>query len=245
MAALVNPEGLPVYTGTVGIVEGTVLVRGPESPDVPGVNVRNCPAAMDTYGKFFRAGRARADGLRPLADAVVAITGYSGYYLPEPAEAQPQVIGANCGYPTRTIALTFGQRLDVLNDSKLTFAPYLDGVFQPAVMIAPPGRNGDPIKIYARELGHFRLLDQLQPFVQEDVYVLRQPLHAVSDLDGHFRIEGVPTAALKIGAGLSGLGEARKDITVRAKVVENVELVLTYDPSKAPPPPRLTAPVIP
>jgi len=228
--ALVNPGKLPVYDGPTGIVEGTVLVRGPEAPQMPALNVRSCPAALDTYGKLFRAGPARADGLRPLADSVVAITGYAGYYLPEAAEAQRVAITANCGYRQRAIAITFGQRLEVVNDSKLPFAPFLDGVFNPAVMMAPPQQNGDPVKIYPPHPGHFLLLDQMQPFVREDLYVLRQPLHAVTDLDGHFRIEGVPTAALKIGAQLAGIGQVQKDVEVRAKVVENVELVLTYAP---------------
>ena len=56
VAAAVNPGDLPVYSGPTGIVEGTILVRGPDSPDVPDLNVHNCPAALDTYGKLFRAG---------------------------------------------------------------------------------------------------------------------------------------------------------------------------------------------
>src|SRR5271166_6078948 len=56
VAAAVNPANLPVYDGPTGIVEGTVAVRGPDAPDVPNLNVHNCPAALDTYGKLFRSG---------------------------------------------------------------------------------------------------------------------------------------------------------------------------------------------
>jgi hypothetical protein len=247
VTAVVNPENLPPYSGPLGIVEGTVLVRGPEAPEVPNLNVRSCHAALDTYGKMFRAGPPRADGTRPLGDAVVAITGYAGYYLPEAAEAHRVAIGANCGYRQRTIAMTYGQRLEVVNDSKLPFAPYLDGVFQPAVMMAPPERNGEAVKIYPPRPGHYHVLDQLQLFVTEDLYVLRQSLHAVTDLSGHFRIEGVPTAALKVGAQFAGVGQAQRDVEVRANVVENVEIVLTYTPSDAAPPvaPPTKVPYIP
>jgi hypothetical protein len=245
VAALVNPENLPVYNGPTGIVEGTVLVRGPDAPQVPGLNVNTCPAALDTYGKLFRAGPARADGLKPLADAVVAVTGYSGYYLPEGAEGHRVTIGANCGYHQRSIALTFGQRLEVVNDSKVPFAPYLDDVFQPAVMMAPPEQNGEAVKIYPPTPGHFRLLDRMQTYAEEDVYVLRQPLHDVTDLDGHFRIEGVPTTALKIGAQLGGVGQVQRDVVVHVNVVENVELVLTYIPSDAGVVVKRPAPMIP
>ncbi len=85
----------------------------------------------------------------------------------------------------------------------------------------------------------------MQTYAEEDVYVLRQPLHAVTDLDGHFRIEGVPTTALKIGAQLGGVGQVQRDVVVHVNVVENVELVLTYTPSDAGVVVKRPAPMIP
>jgi hypothetical protein len=234
VSAAINPENLPPYSGPTGIVEGTVLVRGPDAPETPNLNVQNCPAAIDTYGKLFRAGPARDDGLRPLADAVVAVTGYTGSYVPVRGDVKRVAVGANCAYRERTITMTYGQRLEVVNDSKLPFAPYIDGLTQAAVMIAPPQQNGDPVKLYPTHPGHFAMFDQLQPFVRQEVYVLLQPLHAVSDLRGHFRVEGVPVGKLKVGARLGAIGaEAHAEVEVRPNVVENVELVLTYAP-KAP-----------
>lgn len=225
---------LPAYTGPTGSIEGTVLVRGPDAPDVPNLDVRACPAALDTYGKLFRAGPRRADGARPLADAIVVVTGYAGYYLPEKSDVQRVTIRANCAYPLRSIVLTFGQRLDIANDSKLPFAPYLEGAPLLTVMIAPPEQKGEPAKVFLPRADYFPLRDQLQKFVRGDVYVLRQPLHAVTDMAGHFRIDDVPTGKLKVGARLAAvLGEAVQDVDVRAGIVENVELVLTFAPKDA------------
>src|SRR5260370_38460599 len=119
--AVVNPSKLPAYSGPTGSVEGTVFVRGPPAQEIPQLDFRNCPAAIDTYAKLFRAGPAREDGLRPVADAVVAATGYSGY-IPERREAERVTISVDCAYPSRTIALTFGQRLEIANDSRLGVA---------------------------------------------------------------------------------------------------------------------------
>jgi hypothetical protein len=229
--ALVNPSHLPAYDGSTGSVEGTVLVSGPEAPDLPELDVKSCPAALDTYGKLFRAGAPRADGLRPVADAVVVVTGYSDFFIPAKADAERVVIGANCGYAERTIAMTFGQRLEIANDSKIAFAPVLSGAPRAAIMIAPPSRNGDPVKLYPPRPGHYMLGDQIQPFVREVVLVLRQPLHAITDRAGHYRIDGVPTRKLKVGTQLEAIGgQAQKDIDVRANVVEQVDFVLTYAP---------------
>jgi hypothetical protein len=235
VAAVVNPMNLPSYAGPTGSVEGTVLVRGPDAPDVPSLDVHACPAALDTYGKLFRAGPRQKDGLRPLADALVIITGYSGYFLPERSDAKRVTISASCGYPTRTISLTFGQRIDIANDSTLPFAPFLEGAAQMPMMIAPPQqRGGEPAKIFPPRADYFPLRDQLQKYVHEDVFVLRQPLHAVTDIQGHFRIDGVPAEKLHIGARLGSLlGEAVTDVDVHPNAVESVDLVLTYTPSDA------------
>jgi hypothetical protein len=228
--AVVNPAHLPAYDGPTGSVEGTVFVYGPDSPEVPDLNVKSCPAALDTYGKRFRSGGPRGpNGERPLADAVVVVTGYTDYFVPAKSEAESVTIGANCGYPQRTIAMTFGQRLEISNDSKIVFAPLLSGVTRAAVMIAPPGRAGDPVKLYPPRPGHYVLGDQIQPFVNEVLLVLRQPLHAVTYLAGHYRIDGVPVGKLKIGAQHEAVGaESQRSIDVRANVVEQANFVLTF-----------------
>lgn len=230
--AVVNPGSLPAYDGPTGSVEGVVVVHGPEAPPTPDVNFHACPAAIDTYGRLFRAGPERADGARPLADAVVVVTGYAGYYVPEKEEARHVRISTSCAYPSRTIAVTFGQRLEVVNESTLPFAPYIEGPTEYAVMVAPPQANGDPVKMYPPQAGYFALRDRLQPFVREEIYVLRHPLHDVTDLNGHFRIDGVPVGKLKVGARLAAIGsEEQVDVNVRANVVENVEINLAYAPN--------------
>jgi len=233
VAAVVNPMNLKPYSGPTGSIVGTVLVRGPEAPPVPNLEVQACPGALDTYGKLFRAGPLRSDGARPLADALVLVTGYGGY-VPEKNEVQRVVIGTNCGYPSRSIALTFGQRLDIANDSTLPFAPYLEGAPGLTVMIAPPQQRGEPVKIFPVRADFFPLRDQLQKFVHVDVYVLRQPLHAVTDLQGHFRIDGVPAGRVRVSARLGGLlGEVDEDVNVRADAPQTVELSLKYAPAGA------------
>ena len=231
VAGVVNPMKLPAYAGRTATVEGTVLVRGPAPPDVPGLDFHACPAAIDTYGKLFRVGPARADGLRPLADAVVVVTGYSGFYLPETEEVHHATIKASCGYETRTITMTFGQRLEIENESAIPFAPYLEGEPTFTTMVAAPERKGEAVKIFVARADYYSLKDKLQPFVREDLYVLRQPLHAVTDVQGHFRIGGVPTGKLTVSARLAAAaGETAKEIDVHEEDVGGLELVLTYAP---------------
>jgi hypothetical protein len=189
---------------------------------------------MDTYSKLFREGAPAADGSRPLADAVVIAVGYGGYYLAEKNPAASVTISANCGYPQRSIAITYGQRLEVSNASRFPFAPMIDTDPTPAVMMAAPREAGDPIRLYPHKPGHSFMGDLMQPFVREDLYVLRHPLHTVSGLDGHYRIDGIPVGKLSVAAQHPTVGsQAQAPVTIEAGVVQKVDLMLTYAP-KAP-----------
>ena len=182
------------------------------------------------YGKLFREGPAGAeDGTRPLADAIVAVTGYNGYYVPERREAESLTI-EDCAFERRTIAMTFGQRLDVANKAPDLWAPSLVQAPMPVLMMATS--NGDPVHLYPPRPGYFTLIDkERHDWAQADVYALLQPLHAVSDLAGHYRIDGIPVGKLKVGARLRVLQrEATADVQILANVVQKVDLVLHYTP---------------
>jgi hypothetical protein len=235
VALVLNPQGLPPYTGPTGSVEGTITVTGPAAPNVP-LQTGKCPAALDTYGKLFREGTpATPGGPRPLADAVVVVVGFgeNGSYVPEKNDAVKLSIGPNCAYPTRTIAITYGQRLEILNQSSLLFAPMLDDFT--AVMVAPPHAT-DPVKVYPQKAGFFMMTDRMQPFAREDLYVFRHPLHAVTDRAGHYRIDGVPLGKLEVGVYHPGVrAQATSSVDIEANVVTKVDLSLKYAPPPAPP----------
>jgi hypothetical protein len=230
VAFVVNPQGLPPYDGPTGSVEGTVYVVGPPAPNVP-VDASHCPAAIDTYGKLFREGSPLPSGARPLADAATVVIGYSGSYLPERSEAKRIDIGANCAYPARTITLTYGQRLEISNKSRLLFGPIISQDMSTAVMVAPPEEKGGPVKLYPRQAGRFALTDRMQPFIREDLYVLRHPLHAVTDLGGYYRIDGIPVGSLKVGVHHPAIeASAEAPVEVLANVVQRVDLTIVYTP---------------
>jgi hypothetical protein len=243
---VLNPYNLPAYSGPTGSVEGTVTIDGPAAPSVP-VDASKCAAALDTYGKLFREGTpAKPGGPRPLADAVVVIVGYSGFYVPEKNEAVKVTVGAGCGYPSRTIAVTYGQRLEITNQSLLLFAPLIDNISTPAVMVVPPRGTGEPVKIYPQRAGHFIMTDRLEPFVHEDLYVFRHPLHAVTDKNGHYRIDGVPVGSLKVGVAHPGANaQAEIPVDTKADTVVTTDVKLVYKPAATPTPKPMSSEVIP
>jgi hypothetical protein len=242
VAKMVNPGNLPAYSGPTGSVEGTVLIKGDPPPDLEGLDFSKCPSAAPQYKKLFREVAGPKEGARPVADAVVAVIGYSGFFVPEKNEAK-KITFAECDFPTHSITLTFGQRLEVENKTRMVFAPALEEAPSPALMIAPPELRGDPVRIYAPKPGHYTLVDRMgATYLKTHVYVMLHPLHAVSSVEGKYRIDGVPVGKLEVHARLPQIQvEAKQPVEIAAGVVQKVDLVLEYKAPAAVPDAGVTA----
>lgn len=232
VAALLNPDKLPAYTGPTGSVEGTITVTGDPAPE-RRADFKKCPDAATVYGRTFREGPPGGPkGARPLADAIVAVTGYSGFYIPEKNEAKEVTI-EGCAYTQRTVTMTFGQRLDIKNLSKDLWTPVLQPGPNLVMMMAPP--NGDPVKLYPKKPGRFLLGDRERRYAEADVFVFLHPLHASTNLEGKYRIDGVPVGKVKVNTTHPQIdgAEASVEVDVKEGVVHRVDLQIVH---KAPPP---------
>lgn len=228
VAALVNPGHLPAYTGPTGSVEGMITVTGPRAAETPSP-YRKCPDAAATYGHAFREGEpTEPQGPRWLADAIVAVTGYSNFFVPEKGEAQELTID-DCAFAKRTVTMTFGQRLEVKNRSKDFWTPQLQPAGTAVLMMATPG--GDPVRLYPKNPGRFRLVDHDRAYATADVFVFQHPLHTTSDIHGMYRIDGVPVGKVKINTKHPQIaGETSVEVDVKPGVVHRVDLNLVQSP---------------
>lgn len=223
VAAMVNPDKLPAYDGPTGSIEGTITVTGDPAPPTPNDFTR-CPGAESMWDHAFREGEPNAAGVRPLADAIVAVTGYKGFYLPEKSEAK-EIRIERCVMSTRTLTLTFGQRLEVKNLSNEFWTPMLEPGSNMVLMMATP--NGDPAKIYPKKPGHFLLTDRDRKYAVVDVYAFLHPLHTASATNGYYRIDGVPVGKVKVSTTHPQIDStAEQEITVSPGVVHKVDLLL-------------------
>src|SRR5689334_6482304 len=123
VSQVVNPENKPAYAGPTGGVKGVVSATGDQAPVATEHLARikgACPEGRESYGHVFREGM-----MRSLADVLVAVTGYDGYV---PEKSPKQLVAARgCAFSTRTIALTYGQTIEVLSKDKDTYVPNLIG----------------------------------------------------------------------------------------------------------------------
>src|SRR5262249_30062623 len=147
IAEAVNPKGEEAYTGPFGTLSGRVTITGDPPPDTSFKYDKRCAEGEATFHKLFRVGTDNA-----LADALVTATNY-GKFVPASAQTVKATIHG-CAPRARTVALTFGQRLDVANTDKIdSYVPFLDGGTTKAMMVAVPG--GDPVRMYPDKPGHY------------------------------------------------------------------------------------------
>jgi hypothetical protein len=225
VAKEVNPNSAEPYSGPTGTIKGVVRIKGDPPPATDFSFPSGCGEAASTYGKWFRVGQ---DGT--VADVLVAATGYDAYVPPR--EEAVKVTMRGCALSTRTVAATFGQRIEVSNLDKIeSYMPYLDGAKFRAVLVAIPG--GDPVKLYPQEPGHYIIRDQLpKPFMTADVYVVKFATHAVTGLDGMFEIKGVPVGKVRVNGLLPALDLTAEQM-IEVKPGDNVvDLTLEFDRAK-------------
>jgi hypothetical protein len=227
VAGLVNPGNLPPYRGPVGSVEGMVTIRGESPPDVASADFEKCPAVREMYKKLFRQGPAVADGAHTLADAIVTISGYSGFYLPETREVRRVSIDT-CAFDTRTIDMTIGQRLEITNSSDTPYAPELQEAPLLTPAIAAP--KGAPVSLYPRQARRCTLIDRLGAgSMKADIHVRLDPLHTVTSVDGRYRIDGVPVGRVWVTVRLPAIDQEKTlPANVRANLAESVDVQLSY-----------------
>jgi hypothetical protein len=226
VSSIVNPDGMAAYDGPTGTVRGRVIIKGDKAPELPAVLAKvpaHCGAGRETYGKLFREGPGRT-----LADVLVAVTGYKGY-VPE-QESTVRLEAKDCSFGTKTIAMTLGQRIQVVSKDAEAYVPELLGERGQAQLVAVPGASSGS-SLYPTKVGRFMLIDNLKLFMAAEVLVLKYPTHAVTGLDGRFEIPNVPAGPAMVSALLPVTGaSAGKPISVEAgKPTEELVFELEFD----------------
>jgi hypothetical protein len=242
--AAVNPKHEGVYSGPAGTIRGIVRATGDAPPDQPRLLAQikdDCAPARDVYGKLFREGPGRT-----LADVLVAVTGYQGYVPEQHSVAEVQASG--CAWSSRTLALTYGQRLDVIAKDRKAYVPDLMGAKMAAQIIALPGGSGS--SLYPQAPGRFVLVDSMRIFSTAEVLVLKYATHDVTGLDGRYSIERIPAGRVKLSAILPETGvTVEKEVDLKPSAVLDIDLELAFDLARfrerentATPPPAAATP---
>ena len=223
IAKVVNPNNEEPYKGPTATLRGTIRIKGDPPPSTNYTfPVGKCGEAAATYGKLFRVG---LDGAA--ADVLVTVIGYKGF-VPAREEAKKVTIHG-CAFARRTVALTYGQRIEVSNlDQIESYMPYLDGAPRRVTEVAVP--RGSAVKLYPIEGGaHYLIRDQLpNPFLTADVFVLKFATHDVTGLDGQYEIKDIPVGKVSVVAYLPAINDEAAQSLELKEGTNTLDLEITY-----------------
>jgi hypothetical protein len=228
IAKLVNPTGATEYTGPTGAVEGVITVKGDPPPMHTFMAMpKGCDASSAVHGPVYRAGPKGE-----LADTLVAVIGVAGYV--RPSKEDKKVVIKNCSIDPTVIDLSLGQRLMVGNADTMPYTPQVPFKMLVRRVVI---KDMSPVPLFFTQTGAFGItwLAGAMPGTAvptATVFVLPNALHTVTGTDGKFRITGIPVGKATIAASHLDMGEAKKEVEIKAGTELKVDLTLTY---KAPP----------
>jgi hypothetical protein len=221
---VVNPKKLQPYAGKTGIVRGIVRATGdlpPARPEVLKKMDASCTDSRVTFGKLFREGPERQ-----LADVLVAVTEYEGYVPAK--EVDVKIMAKGCAWPSRTIAMTFGQRLSIDGADNRPYVPEILGQPMPAQLFVLP--TAPPVELPPKKPGRYKLVDSMRLFNVSELFVLAYSTMDVTDQSGTFEITGVPVGKVKVNAFLPQTGAvSTREIVVEAGKATELSFELAFD----------------
>lgn len=221
---VVNPRKLPPYSGPTGTIVGVVKATGDKSPELPKVVAKmedSCTRSRGMFGVLFREGPARE-----LADVLVAVTHYDGYVPSKGTDVE--VWAEGCAWESRTIPVTYGQRLVIKGADRRAYVPELLGQRLPAQLFLLP--TAPPVQITPQKPGRYQLVDSMRLFNTSEVYVLPYATAAVTKADGRFEIKGIPVGEVQVNALLPQTGATEgKTVKVEEGKVTEVTFELAFD----------------
>jgi hypothetical protein len=135
-----------------------------------------------------------------------------------------------CAFHTRTVAMTFGQRLVIQGEDNRPYVPEILGQPQPAQLFVLP--TMPRVSIAPQNPGLFKLVDSMRLFSVAELYVLPYRTVAVTGLDGHFEIQGIPAGPVRIDALLPQTsGVTGRDLVIEPGKTLDINLQIAFDRS--------------
>jgi hypothetical protein len=225
VSKVVNPKGMKAFDGATATVRGVVRASGDASVDRPDLVAKvgaDCAEAKAFFAPALREGPGRT-----LADVLVTVTGYEGYVPPAAEKLKLEAEG--CTFGTRTIALTFGQKIEIFSKDKRSYVPELIGQKTTSQLVATPFGRG-AAEIYPQQPGGYVLLDNLRIYSAAEVLVLKFATHDVTGLDGQFEIGRIPAGNVTVTAFLPSTGATiEKKVDLAAGQSLDLDFAVPFD----------------
>lgn len=241
-----SPAAPPSYVAT-GVVEGTIRVRG-EVPVDPELAARlegrtprpqRCRAITDEERRPVHVGTDGRTG-----DVLVTATFPQSVRVPPPVRANRPLLIRDCRLTPRLLAATRGDTLVMRNEDEYPFVPRVNPIamgFMQALL------QGQSRRIELERGGVFEADCGFGAACGvTTIVVLYHGIHATSDPDGHYRVEGVPAdTEVELHAWHPALRDRTVPVRVGRGATRTVDFELEPSPARPAPPREPDAGVAP
>jgi len=220
-AAVVAPPQVPAEEGR-GTIVGRVTLSG-APPELVAHDQASDPVCPEEAEPPY----VRLGGDGGLRDVVVRLP--DGAAAGEPAGDSVTLDQRACSYAPYVVGAVVGQTLRVLNSDDTLHN--VNARHESHSIFNRPQPAGAPaLTRTLDEPGALALRCDVHPWMLAHVLIGDHPYFAVSDEDGHFRIEGVPAGTYALEAWHPHLGEAEAAVRVVADAETSVDF--EFDPKR-------------
>ena len=205
--------------GPTGVVAGRVLLEGTEIPQVTQIENTTDP---DHCGRVHSLEdivvSPTSRGIRNAVVALVDIPLPDGYELPTSSLV---LNNQDCRFEPHVSVLTVGSTIEAVNSDPFYHSVHLYGLKQLNVSL---NTSLSRLIELPNRPGYLIVKCDVHGWMQAYVRVDRHPFHAVTDVDGAFRISGVPAGTHGMEIWHEQLGPLEKSVSVEPNTVSEVTI---------------------
>ena len=227
MPAMAQPDGYQVITvSDGGRIAGRVTLRG-TAPNRERLPVTSDMEVCGRAAKLSETLLVAANG--GVRNAIVYLRGIAqGKSWP----AHDELVQANCEFAPHMLLVPQGGDLHVVNTDRIAHQVRSSGanlalnIEQPRYVekllvpdFAKAGFPGTVAEVWC----------DIHPWMHAHVVVERHPYYARTDVDGAYRLTGVPPGQYELALWHETLGEVTRRVTVKANAQTSVSFAMEWD----------------
>ena len=214
-----RPAGTAAWPTAPGVLEGEVLFTGPQIPH--STVVENSTDPQDCGDTQSLGNILISPSSQGIKNVIVTLQGVP---LPEDYQSEPsrlELDNRNCQFQPHVSVLTTGSRLDAVNSDPIFHSVHLYGFLNRNLALGP--HQSKTVRTINRP-GYYIVKCDVHGWMQAYFRVDDHPFHAVSDVDGKFRIENIPEGSYVLEAWHEHFGKQEVEVNVAGDTPSHITI---------------------
>jgi plastocyanin len=214
-----QPTSITTSPADPGILEGEVLFEGSRIPH--STVVENTTDPQDCGDTQSLGNIVISPDTLGIKNVIVTLHG-----VPLPADYQPepsplQLDNRNCQFEPHVSVVTTGSRLDAVNSDPIFHSVHLYGFLNRNLALGP--NQSKTIRTISRP-GYYIVKCDVHGWMQAYFRADDHPFHAVSSVDGKFRIESIPEGSYVLEAWHEYFGKQELEVHVAGSTPSRITI---------------------